>query len=88
MTNRRNKKQTFITSCFNLFLFFILKITIIIIIIVIIIIIIIIIIINTYRLQKKLFWRLHLAEYSYFILTPDRRHSKTLILSASIDQNS
>ena len=25
----------------------------------------------------------HLAEYSYFILTPDRRHLKTLILSAA-----
>ena len=45
MPNRRNKKTHFITSCFNLFYFFILNIT--------IIIIIIIIIINTYRLQKK-----------------------------------
>ena len=48
----------------------------------------IIIIINAYLLQKKLIWRLHLAEYLYFILTSDRRHSKTLILSANIDQNS
>ena len=47
MPNRRIKKQQhFITSCFNLFYFFILNIAI-------IIIIIIIIIINTYRLQKK-----------------------------------
>ena len=75
MTNRRNREH-FITSCFNIFYFFILNITI-------IIIIIIIIITNTYRLQKKLIWRLHLAEYSYFNLTPDRQHSKTLILSAA-----
>ena len=69
-----------------IFIFFILSITITI--INIIIIVIIIIIINAYLLQKKLIWRLHLAEYSYFIITPDRQHSKTLILLANIDQNS
>ena len=37
---------------------------------------------------KKLIWRLHLSEYLYFTLIQDRRHSKTLILSANIYQNS
>ena len=32
-------------------------------------------------------WRLLLAEYSFFILTPDRWHSETFIRSANIDQS-
>ena len=50
--------------------------------------IVIIIIINAFLLQKKLICRLDLAEYSYFILTPGRRHLKTQIWSANVDLNS
>ena len=39
-------------------------------------------------LMPKFIRRLHLAEYSFFILTPDRWQSNTLILSANEDQNS